>query len=249
MSKEALNDKELMDSLNPKKMPKHIAIIMDGNGRWADRKGLPRIAGHKAGIDSVHEAVEVSGELGIQVLTLYTFSSENWKRPILEVNALMKLLLEQLRDQTPMLNDKNVKLNIIGDIKSLPKKVINELSSSIAMTKNNTGLILNLALSYGGRQEIINATKYIIEDINNGKLKTNDINESMFSKYLYTSGLPDPDIIIRTSGELRISNFLLWQCAYSELYITDVLWPDFRKRDLLLALVSYQQRNRRFGGV
>jgi undecaprenyl diphosphate synthase len=232
-----------------KKLPKHRAILMDGNGRWADRRNLPRVAGHRSGIDSVQEVVELCGELGIQVLTLYAFSAENWKRPPLEINALMKLLLNQLREQTPDLNTKNVRVAVIGDTDRLPRKVSYELQRSIDMTKNNTGLILNLALNYGGRQEILKAVKSISTDIESKKLKVKDLDENVFSQYLYTSGFPDPDIIIRTSGELRISNFLLWQCAYSELYITDVLWPDFRKKHLLLALISYQRRKRRFGGI
>jgi len=249
MSVETMSEEELRSSLNMKKLPKHIAIIMDGNGRWADRRDLPRVAGHKAGIDSVREVVEVCGELGIQILTLYAFSAENWKRPPLEINALMKLLLDQLREQTPDLNAKNVHVSVIGDTDHLPRKVTYELQRTIDITKNNTGLTLNLALNYGGRQEILKATKSIAADIENGKLKTKDLDENVFSRYLYTSGFPDPDIIIRTSGELRISNFLLWQCAYSEFYITDVLWPDFRKKHLLLALISYQRRKRRFGGI
>jgi len=249
MPVETISEEELQKSLDMKKLPKHIAIIMDGNGRWADRRNLPRVAGHKAGIDSVQEVVEICGELGIQVLTLYAFSAENWRRPPLEINALMKLLLDQLHEQTPDLNEKNVRVNVIGDTDRLPRKVIYELQRSIDVTKNNTGLILNLALSYGGRQEILRATKSIVSEVESGKLKLSDINEDVFAKYLYTSELPDPDIIIRTSGELRISNFLLWQCAYSEFYITDVLWPDFRKKHLLLALISYQRRKRRFGGI
>ena len=249
MSVETMSEGELQSSLDMKKIPKHIAIIMDGNGRWADRRNLPRVAGHRAGIDSVHEVVELCGELGIQVLTLYAFSAENWKRPPLEINALMKLLLNQLREQTPDLNAKNVRVAVIGDTERLPRKVSYELQRSIDITKNNTGLILNLALNYGGRQEILKAVKSISTDVENGKLKAKDLDENVFVRYLYTSEIPDPDIIIRTSGELRISNFLLWQCAYSEFYITDVLWPDFRKKHLLLALISYQRRKRRFGGI
>lgn len=249
MSVEILSKEELENSLDMKKIPKHIAIIMDGNGRWADRRNLPRADGHRAGIEAVRDVVEACGDFGIQVLTLFTFSTENWKRPSLEINALMRILLDQLHEQTPDLNSKNVKINFIGDISRMPKRVVNELQRSIDMTKNNTGLILNLALNYGGRQEIIKATKAIAHDVVNGKLKADKINEKVFSKYLYTSEFPDPDIIIRTSGEMRISNFLLWQCAYSEIYITEVLWPDFRRKDFLLALLSYQKRKRRFGGV
>jgi len=249
MSLEDLSEEQLKNSLDMKKIPKHIAIIMDGNGRWADLRNLPRANGHKAGVESVREIVEICGELKVQVLTIYAFSTENWKRPSLEVNALMRLLLDQLREQTPELNKKNVKMNVIGDTGRLPKRVVNELQRSIDMTKGNSGLMLNLALSYGGRQEIIKAVKAIAFDVEKGKLKADSVDEKVFVKYLYTAELPDPDIIIRTSGEIRISNFLLWQCAYSEIYITEVLWPDFRKKDLLLALLSYQKRKRRFGGI
>lgn len=249
MTTETLNEEELKAEINKEKLPKHIAIIMDGNGRWADRQNLPRVAGHRAGIDSVYETVELCGELGIYALTLYAFSSENWKRPVLEINALMKLLLDQLREKTPELNDKNVKLRIIGDIDRLPRRVAYEINRSVDMTKNNTGLILNLALSYGGRQEILKAVKSIISDIEKNKLKIENLNEETFSLYLDTANIPDPDIIIRTSGEMRLSNFLLWQSAYSEIYVTEVLWPDFRKKDLLLAILAYQQRKRRFGGL
>lgn len=249
MSLESLSEDELKKQLHPDKMPKHIAIIMDGNGRWADRRNLPRIAGHKTGVESVHDVVEICAELGIHVLTLYAFSSENWKRPILEVNALMKLLLDQIREQTPELDKQNIKVGVIGDIDKLPRKVCYELKKSIDTTRNNTGMILNLALSYGGRQEIVRAAKLIAEKVKEGKLQPKEINEESFSEYLYTSGLPDPDILIRTSGEMRLSNYLLWQSAYTELYITDVLWPDFRIKNLLEAILDYQQRSRRFGGI
>ncbi len=249
MSIEDLNEEELRNSLDMKKIPKHVAIIMDGNGRWADNRNLPRIEGHKAGVESVREIIELCGELKIQVLTLYAFSTENWKRPSFEVNALMRLLIDQLSEQTPELNSKNVKVRVIGDIDRLPKRVIDEINKSIKITQKNTGLILNLALSYGGRQEIVRATRAIASDVKSGIISPDDIDEKVFSKYLYTHDLPDPDFIIRTSGEIRISNFLLWQCAYSELYITEVLWPDFRKKDLLLALIAYQNRKRRFGGI
>jgi undecaprenyl diphosphate synthase len=188
-------------------------------------------------------------ELEIPVLTLYAFSSENWKRPLKEVNALMRLLLEQLHDQTPELNENNVQLRVIGDMERLPNRVVREIRSSMDLMKDNTGLILNMALNYGSRQEIVHALHSIIADINKGKLKARDIDEEVFAQYLYTAGLPDPDLLIRTSGEMRLSNYLLWQLAYAEIYVTDVLWPDFREKDLLLALLAYQQRERRFGGV
>jgi len=246
---ENMTEEELKASLDRKKLPQHVAITMDGNGRWAIRRNLPRTAGHRAAVESVRATVELCGELEIPVLTLYTFSAENWKRPVREVNALMRLLLEQLREQTSELNENNIQLRVMGDINRLPRQVIREIRRSMEATKENTGLILNLALSYGSRQEIMQAVRSAIADVNSGKLKANDVNEDVFAQYLYTAGLPDPDILIRTSGEMRISNFLLWQSAYAEIYITDVLWPDFRKKDLLLALLSYQQRERRFGGT
>ena len=244
-----MSEEELTASLDKEKLPRHVAIIMDGNGRWADRRELPRTAGHRAGIDSVHAVVKLCGKLEIPVLTLYAFSAENWSRPSREVNALMRLLLEQLRERTPELNENNVQLRVIGNMDRLPGRVIREINRSVDATRDNTGLILNLALSYGSRQEILQALRSIIADVSKGKLKANDINEDVVTQYLYTAGLPDPDLLIRTSGEMRISNFLLWQSAYAEIYITDVLWPDFRKKDLLLALLSYQQRERRFGGT
>lgn len=249
ISAENLSEEELRASLNEEKLPRHVAIIMDGNGRWADKRNLPRSAGHKAGTEPIRPIVELCSELGIEVLTLYTFSVENWKRPIREVSSIMKLLLEQLRGQTPELNKSNVRLRFTGDINGLPGRVVREIKRSINATKDNTGLILNLALNYGGRQEIVQAVRAIIADVNAGKLKAKNIDEDIFAQYLYTSGLPDPDLLIRTGSEMRISNFLLWQSAYTEIYVTDLLWPDFRREDLLLALLSYQKRKRRFGGI
>ena len=243
------DEAKLMASLNRKKLPQHIAIIMDGNGRWAMRQRLPRSSGHKAATEAIRSAVELCGELDIQALTLYTFSAENWKRPGWEVKALMNLLLDQLEKQTPELNENNVQLKAVGDIGGLPPKIVDRLNRSIDTMANNTGLILNLALNYGGRQEIISALRSIIAEVSEGKLNVNDIDEDVFSQYLYTSGLPDPDLLIRTGGEMRISNFLLWQLAYTEIHVTNVLWPDFRKRDMLQALLSYQKRERRFGGI
>ncbi len=249
ISAENLSEEELRASLNEEKLPRHVAIIMDGNGRWADKRNLPRSAGHKAGTEPIRPIVELCSELGIEVLTLYTFSVENWKRPIREVSSIMKLLLEQLRGQTPELNKNNVQLRFTGDINGLPGRVVREIKRSINATKDNTGLILNLALNYGGRQEIVQAVRAIIADVNADKLKAKNIDEDIFAQYLYTSGLPDPDLLIRTGSEMRISNFLLWQSAYTEIYVTDLLWPDFRREDLLLALLSYQKRKRRFGGI
>ena len=244
-----ISEEELKASLDKEKLPRHVAITMDGNGRWAIRRNLPRSAGHRAGIESVRAAVELCGELEISVLTLYTFSAENWKRSIREVNALMRLLLEQLREQTAKLNENNVRLRVIGDKNRLPRRVVREINRSMDVTKDNTGLILNLALSYGGRQEIVQALRSVIADVSEGKLRADDIDEDVFAQYLYTAGLPDPDLLIRTGSEMRISNFLLWQSAYAEIYVTDVLWPDFREKHLLSALLSYQQRERRFGGT
>ena len=244
-----MTEEELKASLDKERLPQHVAITMDGNGRWATRRNLSRNAGHRAGIESVRVAVELCGELELSVLTLYTFSSENWKRPIREINGLMKLLLEQLQEQTPKLNENNVQLRVIGDIERLPREVVREINRSMKATRDNTGLILNLALSYGGRQEIVRAVRSMLSEFDEGKLKAKDIDEAAFAQHLYTAELPDPDLLIRTSGEMRISNFLLWQLAYAEIYVTDVFWPDFRERDLLLALLSYQQRERRFGGL
>jgi undecaprenyl diphosphate synthase len=249
MSVENMSEEDLEASLDKRKLPQHVAITMDGNGRWATRRNLPRTAGHRASIDAVRDSVEICGELGIRVLTLYTFSSENWKRPIREVNALMRLLLEQLQQQTPELVKNDVQLRVMGEIDRLPNRVVRELERSIGATKNSTGLTLNLALNYGGRQEIVQAVRSLITDVEEGKIKSDDINEKVFAQYLYTSDLPDPDLLIRTGSMMRISNFFLWQLSYTEIYVTDVLWPDFRKKDLLIALLAYQERERRFGGI
>ena len=246
---ESLTEIELERLLDRKKLPRHIAIIMDGNGRWAEKRNLPRIEGHKAAIESIRDVVESCGKLEMEALTLYAFSTENWKRPIREVNALMLLLRQQLKEQTDELNENNVRLRAIGQLNRIPKRVRQELERSINITANNTGLILNLALNYGSRQEIVQATQRIAQDVKDGELKINAINENLFANYLYTANLPELDLLIRPSGEMRVSNFLLWQLAYAELYVTPILWPDFRKKDLLLALIAYQQRNRRFGGL
>ena len=241
MSKKTLNDKN--------NLPAHIAIIMDGNGRWAKKRGLPRVAGHREGIKSVREIVEVCGELGVDILTLYTFSTENWKRPRDEVSALMRLLIQTLQKEIADLMKNNVRVTAIGDLESLPEAVQKEFTEGIEATKDNTGLRLNLALSYGSREEILSAIKRIAADVQQENIDVGEINSGLFSDYLYTAGLPDPDLIVRTSGEFRISNFLLWQAAYSEFYITDVLWPDFRREELIRAIESYQGRERRFGRV
>ncbi len=237
----------LKDQLVKDKLPKHVAVIMDGNGRWAQKKGNSRLFGHKHGVKAVREVTEAAAELGIGYLTLYAFSTENWSRPQGEVNALMSLLVSTISSETKTLMKNNVKLNTIGCIESLPKNVLSKLEDSEKATRGNTGLTLTLALSYSSRWEIVEATKKITVDVKNGNLKTEEITDKVFNKYLTTHNLPDPELMIRTSGELRISNFLLWQIAYSELFFSDVLWPDYRKEDFYEALLDYQKRERRFG--
>ena len=232
--------KEKIDTNN---LPKHIAITMDGNGRWAKTKGKFRIFGHKSGVKAVRDTVEGAAEIGIDYLTLYAFSTENWNRPKKEVDALMSLLVSTINKETTTLMDNNIKLAAIGDLNSLPKKCQEELQESIEKTKNNTRTTVILALSYSSRWEILNAIKQIVKE----GIKEDQVNEDLFSQYLTTKGVPNPELLIRTSGEQRISNFLLWQIAYSELYFTDVLWPDFRREDLFEAIVKYQIRERRFG--
>ncbi len=230
-------------------IPRHIAIIMDGNGRWAKKRNLPRVAGHKRGVESVRTAVETCIGLGVEVLTLYSFSTENWKRPQDEVSALMRLIVKSLQNETNEMHSNNIRLTTIGDTKSLPQIVQDELKQAEEKTAANTKMILNLALSYSGRWELVEAIKNISTQAVSGNIKPEEINEELISKYLTTSGMPDPDLLIRTSGELRISNFLLWQIAYSEIYSTEVLWPDFRCKNFLEAVKSYQKRERRFGLV
>jgi undecaprenyl diphosphate synthase len=230
-------------------IPKHIAIIMDGNGRWAKKRGLPRVAGHKRGVDTVKEIVEACSEIGVKFLTLYTFSTENWKRPKDEVSTLMQLLLKSLRDRVNELNENDVRLTTIGNIESLPIAVQKQLKSDIERTKNNKKMVLNLALSYSGRWELLEAIKQIVSSSVEGKFKNEDINEELISSFLTTKDIPDPDLVIRTSGEFRVSNFLLWQIAYSEFIITETLWPDFSKLDLYDAIRIFQKRERRFGKV
>ena len=230
-------------------IPRHIAIIMDGNGRWANTKGLPRIAGHREGVRTVRKITEICGELNVKILTLYTFSSENWNRPATEVSALMKLLLSSLRREVKDLMKNNVRFTVIGNINELAFNVQNELIDAIHKTKNNTGLNLNPALSYGSRQEIICAVKKLIDKVSEGEIKVDEIDESVFSKLLYTQNIPDPDLLIRTGGEVRISNFLLWQIAYTEIHVTDTCWPSFGKKELTEAIYEYQNRDRRFGKI
>jgi undecaprenyl diphosphate synthase len=230
-------------------LPSHIAIIMDGNGRWAKRRGLPRTAGHRAGVKAVKKVVRAAGDVGISVLTLFTFSQENWKRPKSEVSAIMKLLYETTKKEINELDENNVRLITTGRIEELSPRRKQILQEAIDRTKNNTGLVLNLALNYGGRTEILDAVKKISQDAKKGKLDPEKLNEEVFAQYLYTDGLPDPDLLIRTSGEMRISNFLLWQTSYTELYVTDVLWPNFTAKDFYEAIWDYQNRERRFGRV
>jgi len=240
---------KLLKVIDKKRLPQHIAIIMDGNGRWAKRHNRRRIVGHLEGTKAIKRIVKFSGEIGIRILTLFAFSTENWNRPKKEVWALMNLLYKFLRQETNNLQKNNIKLLVSGQVERLPAKVRVELSKTIDATRENSRLILNLALSYGGREEIVRACREIAKQISNKSKKLKDIDEQSFNNYLYTTGLPDPDLLIRTSGEFRISNFLLWQIAYSEIYVTPVLWPDFNRRDLLLALIDYQNRERRFGRV
>ncbi len=235
-------NKKLIKEINESnRLPKHIAFIMDGNGRWAKSRNLPRIYGHKEGVNSVREMVEAGVELGVEVMTFYTFSKENWKRPITEVSALMKLLVSTIRKEVNELNENNVRLQTIGSMEDLPEAPRKELRHAEDTLSSNTGLILNLALSYSGREEIIRAVKRMVST------DLDEINEQNFSNALDTAGLPDPDLLIRTSGESRLSNFLLWQCAYTEIFITKTFWPDFRKNDLFKAIHEYVHRERRFG--
>ena len=222
---------------------------MDGNGRWANSRGLPRIAGHREGVRTVRKITEICGELDVQILTLYTFSSENWNRPPTEVSALMKLLVNSLRREVKDLMKNNVRFTVIGDINELESNVKNELLDSIQKTKNNTGLNLNLALSYGSRKEILFAVKQLAEKVSNGELDSKQIDEPLFSQMLYTRDIPDPDLLIRTGGEFRLSNFLLWQIAYTEIHVTDTFWPAFGKKELMTAIYEYQNRERRFGKI
>ncbi len=244
-----MTTEELMKQLDKTRLPAHIAIIMDGNGRWADEKGLSRIEGHLAGVNCVRKIVRFCGGLGIRVLTLYTFSTENWTRPELEVKALMGLLKKYLREEIEELNRNHVRLKAIGRLEELPLPVRKELENCMRITSKNDGLILNLALNYGGRADIVDGVRKLVSDVEDGKLKLRDINEKVFSQYLYTSGLPDPELLIRTSGEMRVSNFLLWQISYAEIWVTPVYWPDFGRAHLLQAIVDYQKRERKFGRV
>ncbi|MEX1139436.1 MAG: isoprenyl transferase [Bacteroidota bacterium] len=244
------HDKKLQDKLlESGDIPRHIAVIMDGNGRWAKRRGMPRIAGHREGVNSVRDIVEACGQLGVKYLTLYAFSTENWSRPKEEVSLLMRLLLKALRNERDRLHQNEVQLKAIGDIAKLPHDVQDELLDAIKVMQNNGGLTLILALSYSGRWDITNGIKRMAEDIRSGVIHDADINEELVARYLSTRGFPDPDLLIRTSGEVRISNFLLWQLAYSELVISEEYWPSFRRKNLYAAIAEFQKRERRFGMV
>jgi undecaprenyl diphosphate synthase len=237
----------LLEKINLTNLPKHLAIIMDGNGRWAKQKGLIRALGHDSGTKSVKKTIESCAKLGIECLTLYAFSTENWNRPKLEVDALMRILIKSLKKELKTLQSNNIKLNAIGNLEKLPKTAQNELFDVIDKTKDNTRMILTLALSYGSREELVNAVKIISDKVKNNIISLDSIDDSIINEHLYTQNLPEVDLLIRTSGEHRISNFLLWQIAYAELYFTDILWPDFKEQDLYEAIISYQKRERRFG--
>jgi len=230
-------------------IPKHVAIIMDGNGRWAKERFLPRLAGHREGINSVRDITRICGKIGVEYLTLYTFSKENWKRPPAEVSALMTLLLRTIKKEVKGLHENNVKFNVIGDLEMLPTSTKNGLQEGVTLTSKNTGLNLSLALNYGSRQEIIKAVQFLAREVRDGFLKPEEIDEELFSSNLYTKVIPDPDLMIRTSGESRLSNFLLWQSAYTEIYMTNIYWPDFREEELMKAIKNYQNRERRYGKV
>ena len=235
------------EKINLNTLPKHVAIIMDGNGRWAKKQGLLRAAGHQKGTKAVREVVEGCSEIGIEHLTLYAFSTENWNRPKMEVDTLMKLLVSSLKKEIKTLQENNIRLNSIGNIKTLPASVRRELLEVIEKTANNTRMTLTLALSYGSREELVTAMYQIGEKLQRGEISLKDIDESVINEHLYTRKIPDVDLLIRTSGEQRISNFLLWQIAYAELYFTEILWPDYRRQDLFEAIYNYQNRERRFG--
>jgi undecaprenyl diphosphate synthase len=238
---------QLLAQVDLERLPQHIAVIMDGNGRWAKKRHLPRIAGHRAGIRAVRQAVEACARLGVPYLTLYAFSVENWKRPHTEIKLLMDLLREYLKKEITELNRQNIRLSVIGRIAELPKPVLKDLDNAIEKTCKNSGLRLTLALNYGARAEMVDAVRALAEKLRkNGSM---DIDEATLSQYLYTRELPDPDLLVRTSGELRVSNFLLWQIAYAEIWVTDTLWPDFTQNHLFQAIIDYQKRERRYGGL
>ncbi|MGI6226178.1 MAG: isoprenyl transferase [Peptococcales bacterium] len=238
-----------IDDILSKPLPQHIAIIMDGNGRWATKRGLPRVVGHRAGVQTLKSIVEFCGDIHIPYLTVYAFSTENWKRPQEEVNTLMNLIVEYIEKELEELNKNGVKINPIGRLEDLPSVTLHHIKKAASITKDNNKLVLNVALNYGGRYEITQAVKNICQKVIDGEYAPSDINEMLISRYLFTSNQPDPDLMIRPSGEMRISNFLLWQLAYSELWVTNVLWPDFKPQHLINAIYDFQNRDRRFGGI
>jgi undecaprenyl diphosphate synthase len=242
-------DEHLLNQIDFTRLPRHVAVIMDGNGRWAKRRHLPRVAGHRAGVEAVRSTVDTCARLGIEVLTLYAFSVENWKRPPFEIEALMTFLKEYLRKEIENIHRNNIRFQTIGRTSDLDESVQFELRSAIRKTANNSGMVLNVALNYGGRVELVDAFRKIYEKFEREGRGPESITEAEIARHLYTADLPDPDLLIRTSGELRVSNFLLWQIAYSEIYVTDTLWPDFRSPDLFAAIIDFQQRERRFGGL
>ncbi|MGE5677331.1 MAG: isoprenyl transferase [Pseudomonadota bacterium] len=239
----------MLEKIDKKKLPKHIAIIMDGNGRWAKKRGLPRVMGHKAGMDAIKKTVRACSDLGVSILTIYAFSTENWKRPQDEVGFLMNLLVEYMRKEIRELNENRVRVKILGEVDMLPEQTRQEITEAVGLTENNDGLQFNIALNYGGRAEIVNACRKAIDAVTSGAVDKSALDEIMFRSYLYNGNDADPDIIIRTSGEQRLSNFLLWQGAYSELMFVDTLWPDFDENDLYAAIIEYQGRDRRFGAL
>jgi undecaprenyl diphosphate synthase len=242
-------EQALVRSIDWERLPRHVAIIMDGNGRWAKLRHKRRVEGHRAGIASVRDVVETSARLGLEVLTLYAFSVENWKRPQAEVSTLMSLLKRYLRLELQTLLKNNIRFRVVGQPGALPNDVRDELERAAQRTRTSTGMMFNIALNYGGRTEITDAARRLIQDVTAGKVDPASINDDTLSAYLYTAGQPDPDLLIRTSGEMRVSNFLLWQIAYAEIWVTDVLWPDFRRKHLLQAIADYQKRERRYGGI
>jgi undecaprenyl diphosphate synthase len=238
-------EEALARQVNFDRLPQHVAVIMDGNGRWAAQRHLPRVEGHRAGIESVRDVVESSARLGIRVLTLYAFSIENWKRPVAEVSTLMSLLKRYLRLELNTLLRNNIRFRVIGRAEDLAADIREELTAAERKTASNSGMLFNIALNYGGRAELVEAVKRMMQE----GVRAEEVDEQRISDFLYTAGQPDPDLLIRTSGEMRVSNFLLWQIAYAEIWVTDTLWPDFRKRDLLEAILAYQKRDRRYGGI
>ena len=245
----ALRDADLLSQIDLARLPRHIAVIMDGNGRWARRRRLPRIAGHRAGAQAVRETVEASSQLGVAALTLYAFSTENWKRPRTEIDTLMTLLREYLRKELAEIHRNNIRLQILGRYEQLPREVRQDLEDALRQTAENTGMVLNVALNYSARAELVDAFQAILREMRHSNSPETEVTEQTIADHLYTRGMPDPDLLIRTSGEMRVSNFLLWQIAYAEIWVTDTCWPDFTRRDLYQAILDFQKRERRYGGL